>query len=99
VGDHPVDAVRHLGAKTDDEGRFTVGKLIPGHRYSGKIHRGNDNIRGRLIPRFAGMAFEGLQLRPGEVRDVGQVQATTPTYEEFPLDYREYPESEAEPGD
>ncbi|MEX0937051.1 MAG: M56 family metallopeptidase [Pirellulales bacterium] len=92
----PIEADRHLGAKTDDEGRFTVGKLIPGHRYSGKIHRGNDNIRGRLIPRFAGMAFENLELRTGEVRDVGQIQAKPPTYEEFPLNYRKYADSEAE---
>jgi hypothetical protein len=51
---------------TDDDGKFRIEKLIPGQRYSARIH-GTD---GKVI----GMAFQELVLRPGEVKDVGQIK-------------------------
>lgn len=51
---------------TDAEGRFRIDRLVPGQRYSAKIYRG--------VGLFAGMAFENLVVRPGEVRDLGDIR-------------------------
>ncbi|MEX2120426.1 MAG: M56 family metallopeptidase [Pirellulales bacterium] len=98
-GNHPADADRRVGAKTDEKGRFQIDKLIPGHRYSAKVHRDNRNFDGRLIPLFAGVAFEDLELGPGEVRDLGEIRTRPPVYEEFPLIYEEYEEPGTKPED
>ncbi len=48
-----------------NDGRFRVEKLIPGTAYSAKVYRGRKS---------AGLAFENLVLKPGEVRDLGEVR-------------------------
>jgi beta-lactamase regulating signal transducer with metallopeptidase domain len=55
----------------DTEGRFRVDRMVPGQRYSAKVYRGTD--------KFAGMAFENLVVRPGEVRDLGDLRPKPPT--------------------
>jgi hypothetical protein len=52
-----------------NDGRFRVEKLIPGVRYDAKVYRGRKS---------AGPAFESLVLKPGEVRDLGQIRTQKP---------------------
>jgi hypothetical protein len=54
----------------DTAGRFRVDKLVPGQRYSAKVYHG--------VGMFAGMAFEDLVVRPGEVRDLGDILTKPP---------------------
>ena len=54
---------------SDGEGRFRIEQLVPGLRYSCDIYRA-----GGL---YAGLAFENLVLKPGEVRDLGDVRWKT----------------------
>jgi hypothetical protein len=63
VGEHP-------GGQTDEQGRFRLEQLVPGLRYSAQIYRGTGM--------FAGMAFENLVLRPGEVKDLEDIRSTPP---------------------
>jgi hypothetical protein len=56
----------HTSIATDDDGKFRIEKLIPGQRYSARIHGKN----GKAL----GMAFQQLVLRPGETKDVGQIR-------------------------
>jgi hypothetical protein len=51
---------------TDDDGKFRIEKLVPGQRYSARIYTGSGQLRG--------MAFQQLVLRPGEVKDLGQIR-------------------------
>jgi beta-lactamase regulating signal transducer with metallopeptidase domain len=60
----------HAGCPTDKEGRFRLEQLVPGLRYSAQIYRDSGM--------FAGMAFENLVLRPGEVRDLGDIRSKPP---------------------
>jgi hypothetical protein len=53
------------------DGRFRIDKLVPGQRYTGKVHAGIDH-------KFAGLAFENLVLKPGETRDLGDVRLASP---------------------
>lgn len=59
------EADRHIGAKTNRAGQFQIEKLVPGHRYSATVVRGN---------RVVGTAFEELVLQPGEVRKLRDVR-------------------------
>ena len=63
VGEHP-------GGQTDEQGRFRLEQLVPGLRYSAEIYRG--------MGMFAGMAFENLVLKPGEVKDLGDIRSKPP---------------------
>ncbi len=54
-------------SQTDEHGRFHVERLVPGQSYSASIFLG--------IGRPGGIAFEGLKLAPGEVRDLGDLRA------------------------
>ncbi len=63
VGEHP-------GGQTDKQGRFRLEQLVPGLRYSAQISRGPGM--------FAGMAFENLVLKPGEVKDLGDIRSKPP---------------------
>jgi hypothetical protein len=63
VGEHP-------GGHTDEQGRFRFEQLVPGLRYSAQIYRG--------MGMFAGMAFENLVLKPGEVKDLGDIRSKPP---------------------
>jgi hypothetical protein len=60
----------HVGeyahVKIDSDGRFRVDKMVPGQCYTAGINRNGGYVR-------AGMAFEKLVLRPGEVRDLGDI--------------------------
>jgi hypothetical protein len=55
----------------DSSGRFRVDRLVPGQRYRAEVYRGT--------AKFAGMAFENLVVRPGEVRDLGDICTKPPT--------------------
>jgi hypothetical protein len=63
----------HRGGETDEQGRFRLEKLVPGLRYSADIYR-----RTGMIQRFAGMAFENLVLKPGEVKELGDIRCKPP---------------------
>jgi hypothetical protein len=63
-------AGEHPGGQTDEQGRFRLEQLVPGLRYRGEIYRG--------IGMFAGMAFENLVLKPGEVRELGEIRSKPP---------------------
>jgi hypothetical protein len=67
--DPAVGSVPYMGS--DSEGRFRVERLVPGLRYSCDIHRCSDGS-------FAGMAFDNLVLKPGEIRDLGDIRWKTP---------------------
>ncbi|MDB5390960.1 MAG: hypothetical protein JWM11_6606 [Planctomycetaceae bacterium] len=56
--------------KTDRDGHFRADKLVPGLRYTAEIYRG--------IGMYAGKAFENLVVRPGEVRDLGDIRTKPP---------------------
>jgi hypothetical protein len=56
--------------RTDDGGRFRIGRLLPGRRYGVKIYQGLG------IPAETGI--ENLVLRAGEVRDLGDVRIRPP---------------------
>jgi hypothetical protein len=60
----------HLGGHTNEQGRFRLEQLVPGLRYSAEIYRGTGM--------FAGMAFENLVLKPGEVKDLGDIRSKPP---------------------
>jgi hypothetical protein len=51
--------------KMESDGRFRVDRMVPGQRYTARILR--------KMGRFAGLAFEKLVVRPGEVRDLGDI--------------------------
>ena len=63
VGEHP-------GGQTDEQGRFHLEQLVPGLRYHAEIYRG--------LGMFAGMAFENLVLKPGEVKELGDIRGKPP---------------------
>jgi hypothetical protein len=63
-------AGEHPGGQTDEQGRFRLEQLVPGLRYRAEIYRGTGM--------FAGMAFENLVLKPGEVRDLGEIRSKPP---------------------
>jgi hypothetical protein len=54
----------------EKDGRFRVDHLIPGQRYTAETYR--------QPSQFVGMAFENLGLRPGEVRDLGDLRPRPP---------------------
>jgi protocatechuate 3,4-dioxygenase beta subunit len=54
----------------EKDGRFRVDHLIPGQRYTAETYR--------QPSQFLGMAFENLVLRPGEVRDFGDLRPRPP---------------------
>lgn len=54
----------------EPDGRFRVDRIVPGLRYSAEVYRG--------AGQFAGLAFENAILKPGEVRDLGDLR-TKPT--------------------
>jgi beta-lactamase regulating signal transducer with metallopeptidase domain len=59
----------------DSKGRFRMDQMIPGQRYTAEIYRG--------MGRFAGgVAFENLVVRPGEVRDLGDIRPKPPSAKE-----------------
>jgi hypothetical protein len=62
-----LDASQLKSFSTDGEGRFRIDKLIPGERYSAALYP--------QLGEFAGMAFEKLIIRPGEIRDLGDIRA------------------------
>jgi hypothetical protein len=54
-------------AKTDKDGRFRIEELIPGVQVGAHYRHGNPSRQGDLI-------FDALTLKPGEVRDLGDVK-------------------------
>ncbi len=54
---------------TDDQGRFRVEGLVPGQSYSARAVGAEAEARG------FGVVIDGLTLRPGETRDLGDVRA------------------------
>jgi hypothetical protein len=57
---------------TDEHGRFRAERLVPGQSYSANIYVG-------VAPgRPGGIAFEGLKVAPGKVRDLGDLRVTPP---------------------
>ena len=68
VANADPSAGEYASVKIEANGQFRVERLVPGQRYRAEIHRG---LWGR---HFAGMAFTNLVLRPGEVRDLGDVR-------------------------
>jgi hypothetical protein len=63
VGEHPC-------GPTDQQGRFHLEQLVPGLGYGAQIYRG--------MGMFAGTAFENLVLKPGEVKDLGDIRSKPP---------------------
>ena len=63
-------AGEHPGGQTNKQGQFRLEQLVPGLRYSAQ------NYRGMGI--FAGMAFESLVLKAGEVKNLGDVRSKPP---------------------
>jgi hypothetical protein len=60
------------GDPTDENGRFRIDRLLPGQLSSALYYRAD-------IPGgFVGTAFEKLVLRPGEVRDLGDIRIKSP---------------------
>ena len=55
--------------RCDGEGRFRIERLVPGQRYRAKVYRDAG---------VAGMAFENLVLKPGEVKDLGDIRTGKP---------------------
>jgi hypothetical protein len=62
-----------LGVKTDKQGRFRAERVIPGLSYTATIYQGP-----RQLAPVAGASVGKLVLRPGEVRDLGNIR-TKPT--------------------
>ncbi len=64
----------HIGvfpdSACDSDGRFRVERMIPGQHYSAVIS-GDAGW-------FAGTVFEKLVLKPGEIRDLGDIRSKTP---------------------
>lgn len=58
--------------KTDEGGRFRIDGLVPGQSYSCTL------LFRRVADTFPAHMFEKLVLRPGEVRDVGDVRIEPP---------------------
>ena len=54
----------------DGKSRFWIERLIPGLRYTALIYRDGGQL--------AGTAFENLVLKPGEVRDLGDIPSKAP---------------------
>jgi RNA polymerase sigma factor (sigma-70 family) len=54
---------------TEVQGRFRLERLVPGQSHDAEIYSEY---------RFRGMAFRGLKLAPGEVRDLGDIRARPP---------------------
>jgi hypothetical protein len=67
------DNDRNIGEITptrcDGKGRFRIERLVPGQRYRAKICRDAG---------VAGMALENLVLKPGEVKDLGDIRTGKP---------------------
>ena len=57
------------GEKTDNDGRFRCERLVPGQSYS--AHAVGD----RAMKGGFGLVIDGVVLKPGEMRDLGDVQA------------------------
>ena len=57
------------GEKTDNDGRFRCERLVPGQSYS--AHAVGD----RAMKGGFGLVIDGVVLKPGETRDLGDVQA------------------------
>lgn len=55
------------GDVTDAGGRFLIGRLVPGQRYSASIYQDQ-------MSKFTDPKIENLVLRPGEVRDLGDIR-------------------------
>ncbi len=67
-----VDPARGLlsgGLKTDEQGRFRVEGLVPGQEYSGNAV-GAEAAKGGF-----GAVFDRVVLKPGETRDLGDIQS------------------------
>ncbi len=60
----------HSGVNADAEGRFRVDRLVPGLKYTAEVYRGSGM--------FGGLAFEDMVLRPGEVKDLGDLRTRAP---------------------
>jgi hypothetical protein len=59
----------HARIHVENDGRFRMEGMVPGQRYSAKIYRSY---------RFRGMAFDYLEVRPGEVRHLGAIRLQPP---------------------
>jgi len=59
----------------DRDGRFRVEKLVPGLRYRAAVYR--NGVRVGIVGRtlVSETAFKDLVLKPGEVRDLGDIEA------------------------
>ena len=55
--------------RCDGEGRFRSERLVPGQRYRANVYRDAG---------VAGMAFENLVFKPGEVKDLGDIRTGKP---------------------
>jgi beta-lactamase regulating signal transducer with metallopeptidase domain len=61
-----VNGEDEAGDRTDAQGRFRIGRLLPGRRYRAKVYRGWGV--------FTGTVIDNLVLRAGEVRDLGDIR-------------------------
>ena len=66
----------NAGAKSDDQGRFQIDRIVPGQRYTGKVYRG--------IGAFKGIAFENLAIQAGETHDLGDIRLDEPSEKRAP---------------
>jgi hypothetical protein len=67
-----IDPARGLlpgGLRTDEQGRFRVEGLVPGQEYTGNAV-GEQALKGGF-----GVVIDRVVLKPGEARDLGDVQA------------------------
>jgi RNA polymerase sigma factor (sigma-70 family) len=68
VRSDPALGILPGGIKTDDDGRFRFERLVPGQLYSG-------NAVGENAKDGFGVVIDRVTLKPGEVRDLGDVKA------------------------
>jgi hypothetical protein len=66
--DDPGIGVFPAGVTTDGHGRFRAERLVPGQSYGATLYLGPG------LNRRSGPAFEGLNLAPGSVRDLGDLR-------------------------
>jgi RNA polymerase sigma factor (sigma-70 family) len=70
----PARGVIFSGQKTDDEGRFRYDRLVPGQAYSANAV-GEEAAKGGF-----GVVIDRIVLKPGETRDLGDVQSREITW-------------------
>jgi hypothetical protein len=62
-------------AKSDKDGRFRMEGIVPGVRVDAHIDRSSKPLNNRT---FGDVVFDQLTLKPGEVRDLGDIRVSDP---------------------